>query len=785
MISRFAVTLFVSATLLFACQPMVARMIVPLLGGAPQVWILCSLCFQALVLGGYFYAHMVGSRLPVRTQVMLQLALVASAFFVLPIVVDERLVETLTEKSRSLGLLVVLLRSVGLPFFVLSTTSPLLQRWYAELGETDPYHLYAASNAGSMVALLGYPFAVEPFLALKEQSRALHVAFAGYAILVVICAITALRKKHPPRVDATPAPAGVTMSEDVALDPGPASSKPPPSKSPSSLPPPVSERAARGPQPVWRERLVWLALAFAPSSLLLGATEFVTTDLASVPLLWVVPLALYLASFIVAFAKKQVVSPSAASRTLALLAAVVTISYLAEMLGPAWLVVALHLVLLFVASVVCHRALAIRRPHHTRLTEFYLLLSVGGVLGGAFNGLVAPVVFNDLLEYPIAIALVCLARVAIERAPDEKDEKANARRKDIGYALGLTAVTFVLVKIGEYTNASPTHSVIWMYTLPVLVAFFWSKRPIRYAVAIGGILMVGTMHGGLTGNTVHKERDFFGVLKVRRDPTEHFLILLSGSTIHGAQSLDPRAAHMPLTYYYPTGPAGDVLGPLPALAPGSAPAPAPGGGEPAERAPQRIGAIGLGVGSLASYARPGDAWTFFELNPRDIDIAKKYFTYLSSVPSTATVAIEEGDARLRLREGPAARFDLLVLDAFSSDAIPLHLVTREALVIYRRALSPDGILLAHISNRHVRLEPIFAALANDAGMLAIGRIDREVTPAEKEAEKTPSHWVVLSTSDAALSAIQAKNKDWHRLTPPPKQKVWTDDFADVLGAMRF
>lgn len=779
MISRFAVTLFVSATLLFACQPMVARMIVPLLGGAPQVWILCSLCFQALVLGGYLYAHLVGSRLPVRTQVVLQLALVASAFFVLPIVVDEHLVETLTTKSTSLGLLVVLLRSVGLPFFVLSTTSPLLQRWYAELGETDPYHLYAASNAGSMVALLGYPFAVEPFLALKQQSRLLHVAFAGYTILVVVCAVSALRKKHPPRVDATPAPAGVTMSEDVALDPEPASSKPPSSKAPSSLPPPVSERAARGPQPVWRERLVWLALAFAPSSLLLGATEFVTTDLASVPLLWVVPLALYLASFIVAFAKKQVVSPSVASRALALLAAVVAISKLAEVLGPAWLVVALHLVLLFVASVVCHRALALRRPHHTRLTEFYLLLSVGGVLGGAFNGLVAPVVFNDLLEYPIAIALVCLARVAIDGAPDEK---SKARRTDIAYGLGLTAITFVLVKIGEYTNASPTHSVVWMYTLPVLVAFFWSKRPIRYAVALGGILLVGTIHGGLTGNTVHKERDFFGVLKVRRDPSDRFLILLSGSTIHGAQSLDPKSAHMPLTYYYPTGPAGDVLGPLPP-AQSAPPSPAPGSG--AQRAAQRIGVIGLGVGSLASYARPGDAWTFFELNPRDIDIAKKYFTYLSDVPPSATVAIEEGDARLRLREGPAARFDLLVLDAFSSDAIPLHLVTREALAIYRRALAPEGVLLAHISNRHVRLEPIFAALAADAGMLAIGRLDREVTSEEKEAEKTPSHWVVLSTSGPALAAIHAKNEEWRKLGPPAKQKVWTDDFADVLGAMRF
>jgi SAM-dependent methyltransferase len=765
MLSRFAVTLCVSAMLLFACQPMVARMIVPLLGGAPAVWILCSLCFQALVLGGYFYAHVVGSRLSVRTQVMLQLALIASAFFLLPVVVDEHLVATLTAKSRSLGLLVVLLRSVGLPFFVLSTTSPLLQRWYAELGETDPYHLYAASNAGSMAALLGYPFVIEPYLALKEQSRLLHVAFAGYALLVVVCALTALRKKHPPRIDATPAPAGVTISEDVAIDPEPAPASGE-EASPASRPIDSARPLA---QSVWTERLIWLALAFAPSSLLLGATQFITTDLASVPLLWVVPLALYLASFILAFAKKQIVPLPVAWRALALLAAVVAMSKLAEMVGPVSVVVTLHLLLLFVASVVCHRALALRRPHHTRLTEFYLLLSLGGVLGGAFNGLVAPVIFNDLLEYPIAIALVCLGPLAASRAL--KIENAS-HKKDIGYGLALTAITFFLVKFGEHIHASPPRSVIWMYVLPVFVAFAWSKRPIRYAVALGGIMLVGTVHGGLTGNTILTERDFFGVLKVQRDPTSSYLFLLSGSTVHGAQSTNPALSHMPLTYYYPSGPVGDVLGPVPS---------ADTGGRPS----RRVGVIGLGVGSLAAYERSGDTWTFFELNPVVVDLAKKYFTYLSNVPPGAKTTIEVGDARLRLRDDAPARFDVLVLDAFSSDAIPLHLVTREALAIYRRALAPGGVLLAHISNRHVRLEPIFAELAADAGIHAIGRDDRSVTPAERAMKKTTSHWVVLGENVAELEAIVVKNPEWHHLPPPPGQKVWTDDFADVLGAMRF
>jgi SAM-dependent methyltransferase len=774
MISRFAVTLFVSATLLFACQPMIARMIVPLLGGAPAVWILCSLCFQALVLGGYSYAHVVGSRLRVRTQVLLQLALIASAFLVLPVVVDEHLVASLTAKSRSLGLLVVLLRSVGLPFFVLSTTSPLLQRWYAELGETDPYHLYAASNAGSMVALLGYPFAIEPFLALKEQSRLLHVAFGGYALLVVVCAVTALRKQRSLRVEAAPGPAAVTISEESALPPGPASGEAPSARSKGessgeaeSSPEPL--RAVHGPQSVWRERLVWLALAFAPSSLLLGATEFITTDLASVPLLWVVPLALYLASFIVAFAKKQVVRPEIASRVLAFVAALVAISKVAEIHGPAWVIVGLHLLLLFVASVVCHRALALRRPHHTRLTEFYLLLSLGGVLGGAFNGLVAPVIFDDLLEYPIAIALVCLARIAIDKL---SAGDAASRRRDVAIGLSLAVVTFGLVKLGGYSSSSPKLKVLWMYVVPVLVAFAWSKRPVRYAVALGGILLVSTMHGGLVGNTVHKERGFFGVLKVRRDPAEKFLLLLSGSTLHGAQHLDPAAKRIPLTYYYPTGPVGDVLGPLP-------------GPDAPVIAPRRVGVIGLGVGSLAAYARPDDQWTFFELNPRVVAIAKTYFSYLSDVPSGTQVAIETGDARLRLREGGSERFDILVLDAFSSDAIPLHLMTREAVAIYRRALRPGGILLAHISNRHVLLEPVLAALAADAHMVAIGRDELDIDLGEREAEKASSHWVCISESAEALDAILPRNAQWRKLPPPPAQKVWTDDFANVLAAMHF
>jgi SAM-dependent methyltransferase len=285
------------------------------------------------------------------------------------------------------------------------------------------------------------------------------------------------------------------------------------------------------------------------------------------------------------------------------------------------------------------------------------------------------------------------------------------------------------------------------------------------------------MHGGLTGNTIHKERGFFGVLKVRRDPTQKFRLLVSGSALHGAQYLDPALKRTPLTYYGPSGPVGDVLGPLPSAA-GAAPV------IPPVIPPRRVGVIGLGVGSLAAYARPGDAWTFFELNPRVVDVAQKYFSYLSDVPSGTSMAIETGDARLRLREGASGRFDVLVLDAFSSDAIPVHLMTREAIAIYRRALRPGGVLLAHISNRHVLLEPILAALADDAHMLAIARDEPQVDR-ESEVEKSSSHWVCLSESPEALEPILPKSKEWRRLPRPANQTVWTDDFANVLGAMHF
>jgi SAM-dependent methyltransferase len=754
----FAVTIFVGATLFFSCEPIVARMIVPLLGGAPSVWIVCSLMFQTLLLAGYAYAHFAGTRLRVRVQVVLQFAWIGAVFFVMPVAVDEGVVQRLTAGHPTLGLCLVLLRTIGLPFFVLSTSSPLLQRWFAELGEKDPYHLYAASNAGSFVALLGYPLVLEPLLPVRGQSRALHVGFACYAVLVAVCAATAVRRSVGIRIEQTPAPPQVRIPESV----------------------PSLVKKKRGPADEtafarWRQRVVWVGLAFGPSSLLLGATEYVTTDVASVPLLWVLPLALFLLSFIFAFGKKQIIKPNTFSRGTALIAAIVTAITLADVTGPASLVIGAHMALLFFASVVCHRGLAERRPHVSRLTEFYLLMSIGGVLGGVFNGLLAPWLFNDLYEYPIAIAMVCLGRASLQRSAGGLSGKPIAWKSvgaDVALGVLVGLATYGLVKLGAARRMDKTGSFGWMFGVPLVFAFVWSTRPVRYAVAIGGLLLAGMSRSYDLGTTVWADRGFFGVLKVMRDNENRHHLLVSGNTMHGKQALDPEGALVPLAYYHPTGPAGDVLGPLPAWS-------------KLELEPRRVGVIGLGIGSLAAYARPADDWTFFEINPAIVELATQRFTYVKRAEEAAEVHVELGDARLRLHEEASARFDILVLDAFSSDAVPTHLMTREAFRLYRRALRPGGLLLAHISNDHVVLAPVIAALAKDAGMHAIDRRDDDLTREQKEAGKSRSEWVVLTESEEAALRIAREHKDWHAIEPAPGQGVWTDDFANVLGALRF
>lgn len=718
MTARFAVTLFVSAALLFTCQPLVARMLLPLFGGASAVWIVCSLCFQALLLAGYGYAHVSARRLPLRAQVALQIALVVAAFLVLPIHIDAEVARAVSAERPTVGLVLLLLRTVGLPFFVIATTSPLLQRWFAELGETDPYFLYASSNAGSMLALLGYPLVLEPQLTLHAQSRAMQIGFAAYAVLLALCGWTAIRHRAPP-------PAAV-----------------------------VATRAERKPIG-WRERLLWIALAFAPSSLLLGATQYMTTDIASVPLLWVLPLAAYLASFIVAFARSQPVPDNVLSRAFAVVAVVVALLLLGNLRTPALPILAAHVVLVFLASTVCHRALARRRPHVSHLTEFYLLISVGGVLGGAFNGILAPLVFPDLYELPLAIGATLVARAAlVDTALDRR-----GYRREIAIGVALSAIVLVLAVVLVKRIEQPSLRLVLIYALPVLLALHWSgAHPIRSGIAIGAVLLIDlrTTADLIGGGTT--SRGFFGVLHYSEDEAHKFRVLVDGRTIHGRQAIDEKERANALSYYHATGPAGEVLS--------------------EGTRPRRVVVIGLGAGALAAYVRAGDHWTFFEINPEVVALAKRHFTYLSDAAQRGTVDVEVGDGRLLMAKVPDDSADVVVLDAFSSDAIPTHLMTKEAVAIYRRVLKPDGIVLANVSNLILRLQPVFGAAARDAGIGALQRIDMRV-PADLRAKgKDGSEWVILS-EDAAV-----QREGWTPIATPPAQRAWTDDFISVLSILR-
>lgn len=714
MIARYAVALFVSAMLLFTCQPLVARMIVPLLGGAPSVWILCSLCFQALLLAGYAFAHLSGRYLPLRAQVAVQIVLVLTTFAVLPIHVDEASTRLLTQHGPTLGLVLLLLRAVGLPFFVLSTTAPLLQRWFAELGEKDPYFLYAASNAGSMIALIGYPLLIEPFSTVRAQSRTLEVAFGAYALLIAVCGFTTVqRHADAPAVEDDPAATPIT----------------------------------------WAQRIGWIALAFAPSSLLLGSTQYVTTDIASIPLLWVLPLAAYLASFIVAFARKQPLSDAVLSRVFAFAAVIVALLLLGNLRTPAMPIVAAHVLLVLIASTACHRALVRRRPHVSHLTEFYFLTSVGGVLGGAFNGLLAPAVFNDLYELPIAIGATLAARAALDDV--KLDRKSLA--KEIGFGVALGAATFAVWMLLGARIPNPTFQLLAVFTVPIFVAFRWSRQqPVRYGVALAGILLVAMRNTDDTIVDAKSSRNFFGVLRLGDDPSRKLRTLVDGRTVHGKQM--PSDPATPTSYYHPTGPAGDVLS--------------------HREGPRRVACIGLGVGALAAYAQPGDQWTFFEINPDVVAIANQSFTFLRDARTRTSVEIPIGDGRLLMRDVPSGTVDVIVLDAFSSDAIPTHLLTREALAIYRRALKPSGLLLAHVSNLILRLQPVFGALARDAGMAILERVDTKLDDDLRAHGKDASEWVLLS-NDAKIA-----RPGWSAVVTPASQPVWTDDFVNVLGVLR-
>jgi len=722
----FSLSIFLSAFLLFLVQPMFARLVLPLLGGSPAVWNTALMFYQAVLLAGYAYAHVSTRWLGVRRQAVLHLMIMLLPLFVLPVALP-RGWQPPGEANPVPWLLSLLTVSVSLPFFVVSSGGPLLQRWFAATGHeaaVDPYFLYAASNAGSMLALLAYPAIVEPWLRLDQQSR---VWTAGYGLLVVMsaaCAALLWRAQNQSAGNRFAEPAG------------------------ESLP---ARRRAR-----------WVLLAFVPSSLMVSVTHYLSTDIAAMPLLWVIPLAIYLLTFILVFARKPPLRGEAVARAMPLVLLPLVVAMASHGTDPIAFVVPLHLIAFFLVAMVCHGRLAQDRPGAASLTEFYLWISAGGALGGAFNALVAPLVFSSVAEYPIVLTLSCLL------LPWSKTEpwKSRARLLDFVLPSGVALVSLSLVIGLQALGMEPgpvTASL--MFGLPVLVSFSFSRRPLRFALAVGAILWAGTFYLGGFGRVLYAKRSFFGVHRVTLDPSGRYRQLVHGGTLHGMQSVDPVRRREALTYYYRSSPLGQVFEAF------------------SRTANRNVALVGLGAGEIVSYARPGDHWTAYEIDPTVERIARdpRFFTFLQDSPVEVKVVL--GDGRLSLASVPDESYDIMVIDAFSSDSVPIHLTTREALQLYLAKLTPRGVLVFHISNRYFDLEPVLGNLARDAGVPCVARTDTTLTDEELLLGKTGSICALVARSPAAVAALALDR--WTPVRVRPDLGIWTDAYASALTVLRW
>jgi hypothetical protein len=743
LLTVFTISMFVSAALLFLVEPMMAKMALPLLGGTPAVWNTCLVFFQATLLAGYLYAYAATRWLRRRAQIVLHLALALTPLAVLPLRIPNGW-EPPTQSSPVLWILAMLAVAVGLPFFLLSSSTPMLQRWFSQSGHRqagDPYFLYAASNAGSLLGLLAYPLLLEPTLRLSVQSHLWSSAYLVFLALTIACGALVWRVHK-----------GYTVAHVI----------------------PAEEAGQTG--HAWPQRLRWIALAFVPSSLMMGVTTALTTDIPAIPLLWVLPLALYLLSFVLVFARRPPLSHQWLIRRLPLLILCALYPTISKSKLPLLLLILLYLLTLFAVALVCHGELARGRPKISRLTEFYLWISFGGVLGGIFNSLVAPVIFSSVVEFPLVLIFAALLRPPIDQKQETPARTARFQRNDwlLPAALGLCMVAVIggLLHFGLRPGRS-LNILIFGYSM--LWCFSFARRPLRFAAGLAVLVAASSLYTGNFGQILHTERSFFGVLRVANDLTGRYRELFHGDILHGIQSLDPARSREPLAYYTRSGPAGSILLAMEART-------LHGSAGQARSAQWAV--VGLGAGAMACYLRPGESLTFYEIDPsvERIALDPRYFTFLEQCAPSARIVL--GDGRLKLRGAPDRSYDLIALDAFSGDTIPMHLITREALALYLRKLAPGGMLAFHISNLYLQLGPTLGALAHDAGLECRIMEDNGVTEAQTGAGKLPSRWVVMARSRADLGAL-ATDPRWMPINVPPGTQVWTDDFSNLLRIIKW
>jgi hypothetical protein len=717
----FVATILLGSFLLFLVQPMVARMALPRLGGTPAVWNSAMLVYQALLLAGYAYAHVIGRYTPGR-QARIHLALLAVAVLTLPVGLIA--LPAPAQGTEPLWVPVLLLLSIGPVFFLVSAQAPLMQRWYAAHPQAKaPWALYAASNIGSFAGLLSYPLLAEPLLSLRWQSWGWSLGYLGLIVLVWLSA-RARRGLAAPSGDVTA---------------------------------PTSEPL----KPVgWRRIALWIVLAAVPSGLMLSTTTHLTTDIFAMPLLWVIPLGIYLLSFAIAFADRR---GGAGWISLTAPGLVLLIGGLAmSSRGNQGLSVVLAtVVLLFAVCVALHTRLYLARPEPARLTQFYLAMSAGGALGGAFTALVAPLVFDWVWEHPLLV-LAAAALLPPLRALDwsgRGDLEAGMERLTGFILFGFALFCCWQIRDIFIADGSATARLLWTFGAVLAGLGLYRWRSVFVAV----MLMLMLAQGGwetLSASREHlRTRSYFGVYTVRDYPGDNLRTLAHGTTLHGQQSLLPAQRDRPTSYYGPTSGIGLVLGHAPELLGYGA----------------RIAVTGLGGGTIACFARPDQQWTFFEIDPAVVRYSRDgTFTYLRDCAPRARIVV--GDGRLEMAKLAPGSFDLIALDAFSSDSIPLHLLTREAFATYLDKLSPDGLLVVHISNRYIELEPVVAALARDAGLAAAVRDDNPAEPA-----MVPSTYVVMARSPARIAALRAASApvEWRALNGMAA-RAWSDDHASIL-----
>jgi SAM-dependent methyltransferase len=716
----FSLATFVGSALLFLIQPMAAKLLLPIFGGSPAVWTASMLFFQVALLGGYAYAHFSNAKLGPPRQRWVHLVLLALALLTLPVSRDSavfRFFEDKVTTATSPPLLVfgLLFTTVGAGYFMVSTGSPVLQRWFATTDDPaakDPYFMYALSNAGSMLGLFAYPFLIEPRLGLAQQASLWRWGFLGLIVLVALCAFSVRGESTAAAVVEPPTVTPIT----------------------------------------WQQRRKWMFLAAIPSSLLLGATSYIGSNVAPIPLIWVVPLAVYLLTFVLAFASKPLVTAAQIGRILPLLVLPLAFTLCIEANEPLPAIASFHIIAFGLAAWMCHARLAEGRPEAQNLTEFYLWLSVGGAIGGSFNALIAPVLFSNYSEYPLAIALACIVR------PQDKE-----RPKDLVWALTIGAICILAMSSVKLMGMPPgmVRNGIGI-GVPLVAAYAAVDRVRVFAVLLAVVFFGASLFQiAAPGKVLTTKRSFFGVHRVLEN--KNYLSLVHGNTTHGRQSTDPKKKLLPLTYYHPTGPVGQIF----------------------TKAPnrdrfRRVGLVGLGVGSLASYGQPGQEMTYFEIDPEVLYLARDsgIFSFLKS--SAAKMRYVLGDARLTLAKEPDASYDLLILDAFSSDAIPTHLLTVEALQMYNRKLAPGGLIAFHISNRYLELEPVLAITALKAGLVCYEQTDAPVGEEETDG-KTQSKWAILVRDRGERDQLW-KPAYWNDITIGDAVKPWTDDYVNVMGA---